>query len=58
MKKSIACIIYNQLEHKIFIAKRIPVGEMGSKWEFPGGKIENNEDESRPLLEKCKKNLM
>lgn len=50
MKKSIACIIYNQLEHKIFIAKRIPVGEMGSKWEFPGGKIENNEDEKSAIV--------
>ncbi len=43
-KKSIACIIYDKNKQKIFIAKRVPVGDMGGKWEFPGGKIENNEE--------------
>lgn len=41
MSKSVACIIYKN--NKIFIAKRNPVGEMGGKWEFPGGKIEEGE---------------
>lgn len=44
-KKSIACIIYDDIKRKIFIAKRNPGGDMGDRWEFPGGKVENNEDE-------------
>lgn len=42
MSRSIACIDYR--EGKIFIAKRILKGDMGGKWEFPGGKIEEGED--------------
>lgn len=43
MKKSIACIVYD--EGKILIAHRNPVGDMGGRWEFPGGKVELGEDE-------------
>lgn len=42
MSRSIACIDYR--DGKIFIAKRINKGDMGGKWEFPGGKIEDGED--------------
>lgn len=41
MSSSVACIVYK--DKKIFIAKRKQIGDMGGKWEFPGGKIENNE---------------
>lgn len=41
MSKSIACIVYQN--GKLFIAKRRSIGDMGGKWEFPGGKIEDNE---------------
>lgn len=42
MSRSIACIDYRN--GKIFIAKRQNVGDMGGRWEFPGGKIEDGED--------------
>ncbi len=42
MSRSIACIDYR--DGKIFIAKRQNVGDMGGRWEFPGGKIDGNED--------------
>ena len=42
MSRSIACIDYRN--GKIFIAKRQMVGDMGGRWEFPGGKIEKGED--------------
>ena len=42
MSRSVACIDYRN--GKILIAKRIAHGEMGDRWEFPGGKIEEGED--------------
>lgn len=42
MSRSIACIDYRN--GKIFIAKRQMVGDMGGRWEFPGGKIEEGEN--------------
>ncbi|MBQ7752417.1 MAG: NUDIX domain-containing protein [Treponema sp.] len=42
MSRSIACIDYRK--GKIFIAKRIETGDMGGRWEFPGGKIDEGED--------------
>ena len=41
MKQSIACILVK--DSKIFIAKRLPIGQMGGRWEFPGGKVEKDE---------------
>ena len=41
MKHSIAGIIC--IDSLYFIAKRLPVGDMGSRWEFPGGKVEEGE---------------
>ncbi|MCR4580191.1 MAG: NUDIX domain-containing protein [Treponema sp.] len=41
MGGSIACIAFNN--GKVFIAKRQMKGDMGGRWEFPGGKIENGE---------------
>jgi len=42
MSRSIACIDYR--DGKVFIAKRQNVGDMGNRWEFPGGKIDEGED--------------
>lgn len=42
MSKSVACIDYRN--GKVFLAKRAPSGDMGGRWEFPGGKIDEGED--------------
>jgi 8-oxo-dGTP diphosphatase len=47
-KVSIACIAYKR--GKILIAHRNPTGQMGSRWEFPGGKVENGEDEKLSIV--------
>ena len=31
------------VDNLVFIAKRIPVGQMGNRWEFPGGKVDEGE---------------
>ena len=41
MSSSIACIYYK--DNKLFIAKRQNSGQMGGRWEFPGGKLEEGE---------------
>lgn len=42
MSCSVACIDFRN--GKVFIAKRQNQGDMGGRWEFPGGKIDPNED--------------
>ena len=42
MSRSIACIDYR--DGKVFIAKRQNKGDMGGRWEFPGGKLDDGED--------------
>ncbi len=41
MSASIACIVYK--DRKILIARRNMTGDMGGKWEFPGGKLDPGE---------------
>ncbi|MDR1148300.1 MAG: NUDIX domain-containing protein [Spirochaetaceae bacterium] len=36
--------------NKIFVARRIAGGEMGEKWEFPGGKCEDGESCRQALV--------
>lgn len=36
--------------NKVLIAHRIEIGEMGGRWEFPGGKVENGEDFKETLV--------
>lgn len=52
MSRSIACIDYRN--GKIFIAKRQMSGDMGGRWEFPGGKIEEGEDFSEAIKREMK----
>jgi len=40
-KESVACIAFE--DGKIFVARRIQSGDMGGRWEFPGGKVEPGE---------------
>ncbi|MGP1458467.1 MAG: NUDIX domain-containing protein [Treponema sp.] len=47
MSRSVACIVYE--DGKVLIAKRIENGDMGGRWEFPGGKIDGNEDASAAI---------
>lgn len=48
MKHSVAGIVYS--DSLFFIARRLPVGDMGSRWEFPGGKVEGNETFQQALV--------
>lgn len=41
-KISVACIAIDDNE-QVLVAHRNPVGQMGGRWEFPGGKVEENE---------------
>jgi 8-oxo-dGTP diphosphatase len=35
---------------KVFIAKRLKGGDLGGKWEFPGGKVEERETDEEALI--------
>ncbi len=48
MKTSIACIAFN--DKKVLIAHRNPTGQMGGRWEFPGGKVEEGESEEDAVV--------
>ena len=47
-KISIACIAVSGT--KILVAHRNPVGQMGGRWEFPGGKVEGDENEETAVV--------
>ncbi len=47
MKIVVAALI--EKDSKYFLAKRRPDGALPSKWEFPGGKVENGETEPEAL---------
>ena len=52
MKHSVAGIVR---KNGLFsVAHRIPSGEMGSHWEFPGGKVENDEAFQESLIREYK----
>jgi 8-oxo-dGTP diphosphatase len=48
VKLSVAAIVVN--DGKLFIARRIPGGDMGGKWEFPGGKADGEETAEDALV--------
>ena len=52
MSRSVACIDYRN--GKILVAKRLNTGEMGGRWEFPGGKIEDVESYNQAICREIK----
>ena len=48
MKTSIACIAFDG--EKILVAHRNPTGQMGNRWEFPGGKVEAGESDECAIV--------
>ncbi len=49
MGRSVAGIV--QREDGLFlVAQRIPGGDMGERWEFPGGKVEEGETDEEALV--------
>lgn len=51
-KTSIACIAFDG--RKVFIAHRNPTGQMGDRWEFPGGKVEEGETDEQSIVRELK----
>lgn len=52
MSNSIACIVLGksaQTKNKILIARRVQKGEMGGRWEFPGGKVVGGENDKEAI---------
>ncbi len=47
-KTSIACIAL--CDKKILVAHRNPVGQMGDRWEFPGGKVDGMESDKEAII--------
>lgn len=47
-KTSVACIAFDG--KKILIAHRNPSGQMGGRWEFPGGKVEAGESDEQAVI--------
>lgn len=65
MKSSVACIVLGktpETKNKILIAKRIQKGDMGGRWEFPGGKVDKDESDkeaiAREMLEEFGENVL
>ena len=52
---SIACIAFDG--KKVLIAHRNPTGQMGNRWEFPGGKMESGETSEQALVRELKEEL-
>lgn len=55
MKESIAGIIVK--EGRFLIGHRLPTGEMASRWEFPGGKVDPGETPEEAILREFREEM-
>jgi 8-oxo-dGTP diphosphatase len=55
MPKSVAGIAFNG--GRLFIARRGDGGAMGGRWEFPGGKVEQGENDAGALIREFQEEL-
>ena len=53
----VVCALIQNEEEKIFCCKRGSGRALANKWEFPGGKIEQNETKEEALLREIKEEL-
>lgn len=53
----VVCALIQNEEGKIFCCKRGPGRALANKWEFPGGKIEQNETKEEALVREIKEEL-
>ena len=53
----VVCALIQNKEGKIFCCKRGPGRALANKWEFPGGKIEQNETKEQALAREIKEEL-
>lgn len=53
----VVCALIQREDGKIFCCKRGPGRALANKWEFPGGKIEQNETKEEALTREIKEEL-
>lgn len=53
----VVCALIQNEDGKIFCCKRGPGRALANKWEFPGGKIEQNETKEEALVREIKEEL-
>lgn len=53
----VVCALIQNEEGKIFCCQRGPGRALANKWEFPGGKIEQNETQEEALIREIKEEL-
>ena len=53
----VVCALIQNEQGKIFCCKRGPGRALANKWEFPGGKIEQNETNEQALVREIKEEL-
>jgi 8-oxo-dGTP diphosphatase len=55
MKQSIAGIIHSN--GQFLIGRRLPTGEMGNRWEFPGGKVDGDETPEQAIVREFREEM-